>query len=100
MRGFAFRLLSLEDHRMRRIALAVLLSLAPAGSFIAPLAAQSRVPADLRPDRGQPIDAEATARIRKYTTAPELNSPLTDYLPASKTVPSPSAVLGDVAGAP
>jgi hypothetical protein len=85
---------------MRRIALAVLLSLAPAASFTAPIAAQSRVPVDLRPDRGQPIDAEATARIRKYTTAPELNSPLTDYLPASKAVPSPGAVLGDVAGAP
>src|SRR4029079_15047507 len=27
-------------------------------------------------------------------------SPLTDYLPASTAVPSPSAVLGDVAGAP
>ncbi len=28
------------------------------------------------------------------------NSPLTDYLPASKTVPTPKAVLGDIAGAP
>lgn len=82
---------------MRRFALAVLLL----GTVLAaPLAAQTRVPAELKPDLNQPIDAEATAKIRKYTTAPELNSPLTDYLPASATVPSPSAVLGDVAGAP
>ena len=66
----------------------------------APLAAQTRVPAELKPNLDQPIDADATAKIRKYTTAPEFNSPLTDYLPASATVPSPSAVLGDVAGAP
>jgi Zinc carboxypeptidase len=83
---------------MRRFALAVLLSAAA----LAPAAAQPqpRVPAELKPDLNQPIDAEATAKIRKYTTAPEFNSPLTDYLPASKTVPAPSAVLGDVSGAP
>ncbi|MFL6259234.1 MAG: M14 family zinc carboxypeptidase [Thermoanaerobaculia bacterium] len=81
---------------MRRFALAVLLSMAA----LAPAAAQPRVPAALKPDLNQPLDADATARIRKYTTAPEFNSPLTDYLPASRTVPSPSAVLGDVAGAP
>ncbi|MES1243397.1 MAG: M14 family zinc carboxypeptidase [Acidobacteriota bacterium] len=64
------------------------------------LEAQTRVPTKLEPSRDQPVDAEATAKIRQYTTAPEFNSPLTDYLPASATVPSPSAVLGDVAGAP
>ncbi|MEO6193289.1 MAG: M14 family zinc carboxypeptidase [Thermoanaerobaculia bacterium] len=82
---------------MRRSALALLLSVT---GLVAPLAAQTRVPAELKPNREQPIDADATAKIRKYTTAPEFNSPLTDYLPASATVPSPSAVLGDVAGAP
>jgi hypothetical protein len=60
----------------------------------------TRLPAGLAPDLTQPIDAEATARIRKYTTAPDFNSPLTDYLPASATVPAPQVVLGDVAGAP
>lgn len=82
---------------MRRFALVVLLL---ASGRVAPLAAQSRLPAELKPNLEQPIDADATARIRKYTTAPEFNSPLTSYLPASSTVPSPSAVLGDVAGAP
>jgi len=81
---------------MRRFVFAVLLLT----TGLAPLAAQPRVPAALEPDRGQPIDADATAKIRKYTTAPEFNSPLTDYLPASATVPAPSKVLGDVAGAP
>src|SRR6188474_922951 len=81
---------------MRGVTAAVLL----ASALAAPLAAQPRVPPQLAPDRTQPIDQAATAKIREYTTAPEFNSPLTDYLPASATVPAPSAVLGDVAGAP
>ena len=51
-------------------------------------------------DPKQPIDQEYTNKIHEYTTAPNLTSPLVDYLPASKTVPTPKAVLGDVAGAP
>src|SRR5689334_14680663 len=51
-------------------------------------------------DPNQPIDQEYTDKIREYTTAPYFNSPLTDYLPASSNVPTPKAVLGDVAGAP
>jgi hypothetical protein len=83
---------------MRRLAFAAVLLLAT--TLAGALAAQPRIPAELKPDLAQPIDAGATAKIRQYTTAPEFNSPLTDYLPASRTVPSPSAVLGDVAGAP
>jgi hypothetical protein len=48
---------------------------------------------------GQPIDEAYTALIAKYTTDPALNSPLTDYLPASPTVPTPLQALGHVAGA-
>jgi hypothetical protein len=51
-------------------------------------------------DPSQPIDEEYTTKIREYTTEPFFNSPLTDYLPASRAVPTPKAVLGDVAGAP
>ncbi len=51
-------------------------------------------------DPKQPIDQTYTQAIKKYTTAPALNSPLTDYLPASNSVPTPAKVLGDVAGAP
>src|SRR5258708_25406460 len=47
-----------------------------------------------------PIDEEYTKRIKEYTTETFFTSPLVDYLPASKTVPTPKAVLGDVAGAP
>src|SRR5688500_603976 len=56
----------------------------------------------VKPGRGpnQPIDQEYTNKIREYTTAPYFNSPLTDYLPASPNIPTPKAVLGDVAGAP
>src|SRR5262250_3237186 len=62
------------------------------GRFIA---AQVRIQ-----DAKQPIDDEYTKKIREYTTEPFFNSPWTDYLPASATVPTPKIVLGDVAGAP
>src|SRR5262245_35091813 len=51
-------------------------------------------------DPKQPIDAEYTKKILEYTTQPMFASPLVDYLPASKTVPTPKVVLGDIAGAP
>jgi Zinc carboxypeptidase len=51
-------------------------------------------------DPNQAIDEQYTQKIREYTTQPYFNSPLTDYLPASPSVPTPKAVLGDVAGAP
>ncbi len=51
-------------------------------------------------DQNQPIDEEYTRKIREYTTETFFNSPLTDYLPASPSVPTPKEVLGDVAGAP
>jgi hypothetical protein len=51
-------------------------------------------------DPKQAVDEAYTAKIQKYTTAPYFTSPLVNYLPASKTVPTPEVVLGDVAGAP
>ena len=51
-------------------------------------------------DPKQAIDEEYTKKIREYTTETFFLSPLVDYLPASKTVPTPRAVLGDIAGAP
>ena len=58
-------------------------------------------PSATRPGRdpNQPIDEEYTRKIREYTTEPFFLSPLVDYLPASSTVPTPKAVLGDIAGA-
>src|ERR1700730_18940251 len=47
-----------------------------------------------------PIDDEYTKKIKEYTTEPFFSSPLVDYLPASKTVPPPTAVLGAIAGSP
>ena len=55
---------------------------------------------DFAHDPHQPIDQQYTDQIRKYTTDPSFLSPLVDYLPASTTVPTPAAVLGDVSGAP
>jgi hypothetical protein len=70
--------------------------------LILPLFSQPSVTITLKPgrDANQPIDEEYTKKIREYTTESFFNSPLTDYLPASKTVPTPKAVLGDIAGAP
>ncbi len=51
-------------------------------------------------DPNQPIDEEYTKKIKEYTTETYFNSPITDYLPASKTVPTPTKELGDIAGAP
>jgi hypothetical protein len=59
-------------------------------------------PAAAKPGRDprQAIDEEYTKKIREYTTEPFFLSPLVDYLPASKTVPTPKVTLGDIAGAP
>ena len=51
-------------------------------------------------DAKQAVDEAYTRKMKEYTTAPYFTSPLVDYLPASKMVPTPMAVLGDVAGAP
>ncbi len=51
-------------------------------------------------DPKQPIDEAYSAKIKEYTTSPEFLSPLVATLPASKTVPTPEKVLGEVAGAP
>jgi hypothetical protein len=78
----------------------VVLALAAAAAlFQSPMAAQQQAQPFVR-DPKIAIDAEYTAKIKEYTTEPFFNSPLTDYLPASKTVPTPKVVLGDVAGAP
>jgi hypothetical protein len=50
-------------------------------------------------DPAQAIDEEYTRKIHEYTTEKFFLSPLVDYLPASPTVPTPKAVLGDIAGA-
>jgi hypothetical protein len=85
-----------EEVRMHILrCLALLLFLSVAGT--AALADGETAPAR---DPKQPVDDAYTAKIHKYTTQPFFTSPLVDYLPASKNVPTPEAVLGDVAGAP
>jgi hypothetical protein len=65
-------------------------------------AAATSAAAQIKPGRdpNQPVDEEYTQKIREYTTEPYFLSPLVDYLPASTTVPTPKAVIGDIAGAP
>src|SRR5271170_3952599 len=78
---------------LRSLALLFLLSLAATAALADGETAPAR-------DPKQPVDDAYTAKIHKYTTQPFFTSPLVDYLPASKSVPTPEAVLGDVAGAP
>lgn len=77
--------------------LAILLA-APA----TPLVAQGGDLSAAKPGRAanQPIDQAYTKKILEYTTEKFFLSPLVDYLPASTTVPTPKAVLGDIAGGP
>ncbi len=73
-----------------------------AGLFVlvaAPLLSQ-QLNSNYARDPAQAIDQQYTDQIHKYTTDPSFLSPLVDYLPASKTVPTPAKVLGDVSGAP
>jgi Zinc carboxypeptidase len=95
--------------RTRRLARGALTLAAIVAAIQAPAAAQQKSAAPALPtlstqsfvrDPKIPIDEAYTARIKEYTTEPFFSSPLVDYLPASKTVPTPKAVLGDVAGAP
>ena len=65
-----------------------------------PVHAQTNTTIKPQRDPNQAVDEEYTKKIKEYTTEPFFNSPLTNYLPASKSVPTPKAVLGDVAGAP
>ncbi|WP_263381810.1 M14 family zinc carboxypeptidase [Granulicella arctica] len=63
------------------------------------LAAQA-LNGDFARDPKQLADEEYAKHMQQYTTDPSFTSPLVDYLPASKTVPTPMKILGDVAGAP
>jgi hypothetical protein len=72
-------------------------------SAVFPVFAQTAVPSisgTFDRDLKQPIDEAYTARIKQYTTDPQFGSPLVNYLPASKTVPTPEKTLGVIAGAP
>jgi len=80
-------------HILRCLALVLFLSVAGTAALGDGETAPAR-------DPKQPVDDAYTAKIHKYTTQPFFTSPLVDYLPASKNVPTPEAVLGDVAGAP
>ncbi|MGB7281807.1 MAG: M14 family zinc carboxypeptidase [Candidatus Acidiferrum sp.] len=80
-------------HLPRSLALLFFLSLAGSAALGDGETAPAR-------DPKQPVDEAYTAKIQKYTTEPYFTSPLVNYLPASKNVPTPEVVLGDVAGAP
>jgi hypothetical protein len=85
---------------VRFLALCAVMEMATLALVPFSLSAQTPAPETFQRDPKQAVDESYTQLIRKYTTAPALNSPLTDYLPASSSIPTPAKVLGDVAGAP
>jgi hypothetical protein len=80
-----------------RLSIGVLFAL---GTIAAQAASDASGPTNYARAQGQPIDRAYTDQILKFTTDPSFNSPLTDYLPASTSVPTPEKVLGHIAGAP
>ena len=86
-------------HTSVQALLSLALVLASAGGLSAQGAPQDYSLAKPGRDPKQPIDEEYTKKILEYTTEKFFLSPLVDYMPASKTVPTPKAVLGDIAGA-
>src|SRR6201987_3343273 len=98
--SYVFEAISLSELSRMSRSLRVLPVFALLGSALLACSAALAQVSDYARDPHQAIDESYTAAIRKYTTAPEFNSPLTDYLPASKSVPTPAKVLGDVSGAP
>jgi hypothetical protein len=84
---------------MIRLVCSKLLLFVVVGGALAP---HARADGETPPGRDpkQPVDEPYTEKIHKYTTEPVFTSPLVDYLPASNNVPTPQAVLGDIAGAP
>ena len=94
----AARLWGINLHIYLRVALGSWLTL---GTASISMASTPPITADIYARAAnQPVDEAYTAQIKKFTTAPEFNSPLTDYLPASSTLPTPEKILGHVAGAP
>jgi len=78
----------------------VAVALFAAASFMPQPALGQQLNSNFARDPAQPIDQQDTDQIARYTTDPSFLSPLVAYLPASKTIPTPTKVLGDVAGAP
>ena len=95
-----FSSLPVRTTAWKQLSLRLFAVLAFGGAALTLYAAQAPEDSRFARDPAQPVDTWYTQRIQKYTTEPTLNSPLTDYLPASKSVPTPAKVLGDIAGAP
>ncbi len=87
---------------MHRIAISFLFTIASAFALNGTASAADKADAGHKfaRDPKQPVDTAYTKKIAEYTTDPRFNSPLTDYLPASSTAPTPEKALGYIAGAP
>ena len=83
-----------------RISSALLPLLAFVLAAAAPAAHAQLLNGNFDRDPKQPVDESYSKKIVQYTTDPRFGSALVNTLPASKSVPTPEKVLGDVAGAP
>src|SRR5271166_5475678 len=86
---------------LRKTLLSAALVLAFTGALSAAFAQEQARPAPASATATAPSnDAAYTAKIKEYTTEPDLLTELVDHLPASDTIPSPDKILGYVIGAP
>ncbi len=66
----------------------------------APALAQAQAKAAAKPAAGQATDPEFAKLVKEWTTRPEFISPLVDFLPLKKGIPTPKDVLGRYVGQP
>ncbi len=64
-----------------------------------PATAQTK-PRSATTTQPQQIDTEYSAKIKTYTTDPKFSTDLVNYLPASRTIPTPEKILGYPIGTP
>ncbi len=79
---------------------ALLLGALAASILSAPSRAAAQGKAAARPAAAQPTDPEFARLVKEWTTKPEFSSPLVDFLPLKKGIPTPKDVLGRHVGAP
>ncbi|MBX7186031.1 MAG: hypothetical protein K1Y01_12885, partial [Vicinamibacteria bacterium] len=61
---------------------------------------QAQGKAAARPAAAQATDPEFAKLVKEWTTKPEFISPLVDFLPLKKGIPTPKDVLGRYVGTP
>jgi hypothetical protein len=79
---------------------ALLLAAFAASIFGSPFGAEAQGKTATKPAASQATDPEFARLVKEWTTKPEFSSPLVDFLPLKKGIPTPKDVLGRYVGTP